>query len=113
MRLKAPKHGRMKQKATVLTPMEKKHEARLREVAEATGCLKCGRLASLHHILHMIGKRCKRDPRYQVPLCPKCHQWDDSSVHKLGGEAQFKEFHGIDLVAWAKKEWAISQEMFA
>ncbi len=76
----------------------------------AFGCLVCGLAANLHHILRLKGKRCRRDHKFVVPLC-RCHHQDKGGVHDLGGEPQFKEAYGIDLVAWAVEQWAISQKL--
>jgi len=70
------------------------------------GCLVCCLQAVPHHIMHMDGKEMRRDHRYVAPLCNTVHHnFGKYSVHILGGEAQFKEHHGIDLVAWAIDNW--------
>lgn len=81
----------------------KAEQAHLDHVA-AFGCLVCLKPANIHHIMHMLGKRCRRDHRYVVPLCRKHHQ-ETGGLHDLGGEEQFKEAYGIDLVQWAVDEW--------
>jgi hypothetical protein len=54
-----------------------------------------------HHIIHLNGQRITKDDWLIVKLCDACHVNDDASVHRLGGEAQFLERTGWDLVHWA------------
>ena len=97
--------GKTKRKAS--SKPNKPEQAHMDRII-AFGCLVCGQAANVHHIMHMLGKRCRRDHRYVVPLC-RCHHQEKGGVHDLGGEAQFKEVHDIDLVAWAIEQWEISQ----
>ncbi len=95
----------MKPKAISKSALEAAHLDRIGKMA----CVKTGRRpVVIHHIMHMPGKRCRRDHRYVVPLIPAFHNMGDNSVHGLGGEAKFKEVHGIDLVAWAVREWSVT-----
>lgn len=62
----------------------------------------CGAFAEhVHHIIHVNGQRITKDDWLVVKLCARCHQSDDASVHNLGGERQFLEHHGYDLVQLA------------
>lgn len=96
-------HGRMKRKGKAPpTADEQRHLDRVGLLP----CLKTGRRpVVVHHIMHMPGKRCRRDHRFVVPLIPEFHNMGDESVHSLGGEAQFKAKHKIDLVAEAVRLW--------
>lgn len=105
-RRKAPervKHKRMKPKAKAPpTAAERRHMDRVGQMP----CVVTGRPGTvLHHVMHMPGKRRRRDHRFVVPLIPELHNMGDQSVHALGGEARFLEVHGVDLVAWAVREW--------
>lgn len=66
---------------------------------------KCFQDSVIHHIMHMTGKRRRRDDRFIAPLCPGHHNMEKRSVHLLGGEAAFKEEFTVDLVAWAVAQW--------
>jgi endogenous inhibitor of DNA gyrase (YacG/DUF329 family) len=71
-------------------------------------CLGCGaREVELHHSLTAKGKRCRRDHRFVVPLCPACHR-GPSGVHGIGSERLFSERCGIDLGEWASFQWEAS-----
>lgn len=62
----------------------------------------CGSPAEqVHHIIHVNGQRITNDDWLVVKLCARCHQHGKQSVHRLGGERQFLETHGIDLVQLA------------
>lgn len=52
----------------------------------------------LHHIIHINGQRITKDDMLVTKLCANCHQLSDVSVHRLGGERQFLEQTGWDLV---------------
>ena len=96
--------NRMKPKAKVrATGAEARHMVRI----AAMPCAVTGtRPIHVHHILRMEGKSRRRDHRYIVPLAPHLHLASyKGSVHDLGGEPQFLEYHGIDLVAWAVRAW--------
>ena len=86
-------------------PKPKDEAAHLAWVASLPCCVTGQRPVVLHHIMHMPGKRTRRDDRYVVPLIPALHNMGDLSVHMLGSEAQFLEVHGIDLPALAVKLW--------
>ena len=59
----------------------------------------CGRVAEqVHHIIHICSQRITGDDWLVVKLCADCHVNGNESVHRLGGEAQYLECHGIDLV---------------
>jgi hypothetical protein len=62
----------------------------------------CGAPAEqVHHIIHVRGQRITKDDWLVVKLCFGCHQKDKHSIHRLGGEQQFLDVHGIDLVQTA------------
>jgi hypothetical protein len=94
-------HKRMKPKATGKTA----EEARFLDLVASLGCLICGSPASVHHIMHCAGKLKRRDHRFVVPLCQRHHQ-GMGGVHDLGGEAQFRDHWGVDLVGWAMEAWS-------
>ena len=62
----------------------------------------CGALAEhVHHIIHVNWQRITKDDWLVVKLCALCHQLGDQAVHALGGERQFLDATGFDLVALA------------
>jgi hypothetical protein len=50
-----------------------------------------------HHIIHVNGQRITKDDWLVIGLCQKCHQ-GQGGVHDSGGEAQFLNATGWDLV---------------
>lgn len=50
-----------------------------------------------HHIIHLNGQRITKDEMLVIGLCHRCHQ-GESGVHGLGGERQFMEKTGWNLV---------------
>ena len=54
-----------------------------------------------HHIIHVNRQRITKDDMLVVGLCTGCHQTGKYSVHQLGGERQFLEVTGLDLVQLA------------
>lgn len=59
----------------------------------------CGTMRDhFHHIIHLNGQRITNDDMLVIGLCDGCHQHHEQSVHKLGGERQFKQETGWDLV---------------
>lgn len=62
----------------------------------------CGRLAEHHHhIIHINGQRITKDEMLVISLCSDCHQNGENAVHRLGGERQFLEQTGWNLVELA------------
>lgn len=55
----------------------------------------------IHHIIHLNWQRITKDDWLVVKLCAACHQNSAKAVHRLGGERQFCEATGIDLVQLA------------
>jgi len=53
-----------------------------------------------HHIIHVNGQRITKDDMLVIGLCRGCHQ-GNGGVHDLGGERQFRESTGLDLVQLA------------
>lgn len=53
---------------------------------------------AVHHIIHLNGQRITKDDWLVVKLCNECHQRGKQSVHGLGGEQQFLETTGWNLV---------------
>jgi hypothetical protein len=51
-----------------------------------------------HHIIHLNNQRITKDEMLVIGLCSNCHQHGDNAVHRLGGERQFMEATGWDLV---------------
>ncbi len=59
----------------------------------------CGKpWTARHHIIHLNGQRITKDDMLVIGLCDGCHQNDRHSVHQLGGEQQFLEATGWNLV---------------
>jgi len=54
----------------------------------------------VHHIIHVNGQRITKDDWLVMKLCAACHQ-GKKGVHGLGGERQFLEETGWDLVQWS------------
>ena len=52
----------------------------------------------IHHIIHLNGQRITKDEMLVIGLCASCHQHGPQAVHKLGGEQQFLEATGWNLV---------------
>ena len=55
----------------------------------------------VHHIIHINGQRITKDDMLVMKLCAACHQQGPNAVHRLGGERQFLEQTGWDLVHWS------------
>lgn len=53
---------------------------------------------AVHHIIHLNGQRITKDDWLVHKLCKQCHQHGPNAVHRLGGERQFLERTGWDLV---------------
>lgn len=100
-------HGRMKPKAGA--PPDAEERRHLTRVAHGP-CVACGSWNDivLHHVMKCPGKIRRRDHRFVARLCAACHNMGDKSVHLLGSEAAFEAVHGVDLAAWAIREWEIS-----
>ena len=61
----------------------------------------CGRLREcFHHIIHVNWQRITKDDMLVIGLCRECHQ-GNRGVHALGGEQQYRETVGYDLVQMA------------
>jgi len=58
----------------------------------------CGAMRqSFHHIIHLNGQRFTNDDMLVIGLCQPCHQ-GNGGIHDLGGEQQFLEATGWNLV---------------
>lgn len=55
----------------------------------------------VHHIIHVNWQRITKDDWLVVKLCVACHQNGPNAVHRLGGERQYLEAMGFDLVQLA------------
>lgn len=64
-------------------------------------CVCGGPGESLHHIIHINGQRITKDDFLVVHICSECHQYGPMAVHRLGGERQFLQATGWDLVQLA------------
>jgi hypothetical protein len=106
---KLRKLGRIKEKYSP-TPnsVEKRHEGRLREMP----CIGCGAYGvDLHHtMLRVPGKRWRRDHRFQIPVCPECHQ-GTNGIHGIGNEQTWADRMGLDTAAIAYQLWMRSEEL--
>lgn len=59
----------------------------------------CGAPAEqVHHIIHVNHQRITKDDMLVVKLCADCHQHGKNAVHRLGGERQYFDATGYDLV---------------
>ena len=59
----------------------------------------CGaRSEHVHHIIHVNGQRITKDDWLVMKLCAQCHQCGPHAVHRVGGERQYLEATGYDLV---------------
>ncbi len=71
-------------------------------LANNYACQSCGAPGEhIHHINHILHQRISKDDWLVVRLCAGCHQHGETAVHRLGGERQFLEATGIDLVQLA------------
>ena len=64
---------------------------------------------AFHHIIHVNSQRITKDDRLVIGLCQPCHQ-GKGGVHDLGGERQFLESTGWNLVELAvlrRHNWEI------
>lgn len=62
-----------------------------------------------HHIIHLNGQRITKDEMLVIGLCGKCHH-GKGGVHDLGGERQFQEATGWNLVEIAvlrRHDWEV------
>jgi hypothetical protein len=108
-----PDHKRMKPvRVRQANAAEQRHWQRILE----DGCLVCGMPAEIHHVVSDGYQRLLRDNRYVAPLCPAHHRLtarDPSgiklSVEELGHLGFYQEY-GIDLWAYAQREWLRSEE---
>lgn len=64
---------------------------------EHPNCVCGGPYEQLHHITHLNGQRITKDHKLVIGLCRNCHQ-GKGGIHDLGGERQFLEATGYDLV---------------
>jgi hypothetical protein len=71
----------------------------------------CGAVRQqFHHIIHLNGQRITKDDMLVIGLCDRCHNGSKQSVHALGGERQFLQETGWDLVQLAalrRHNWEI------
>lgn len=100
-------HHRMKRARVSKTALEAQHLARL----AAMPCVATGkRPVEVHHLMKAPDKRTRRDHRWAVPLHYTMHR-GPTGVHGLGSEEKFEQEHGLApgfLIAWAKREWEIT-----
>jgi hypothetical protein len=64
-----------------------------------------------HHIIHVNRQRITKDDMLVIGLCKPCHQ-GKGGVHDLGGERQFLEATGWNLVELAvlrRHNWEVMQ----
>lgn len=75
-------------------------------------CVVCGAMRQcFHHIMHLNHQRITNDDFLVIGLCQPCHQ-GDGGVHDLGGERQFLEKTGWNLVELAvlrRHDWEIAR----
>lgn len=71
----------------------------------------CGAVRQcFHHIIHVNWQRITKDDFLVIGLCQKCHQ-GKGGVHDLGGERQFSEVTGWNLVELAvlrRHDWEVA-----
>jgi hypothetical protein len=107
-----PNHGRIKARYNP-TPnaAERRHELRL----ETLPCFGCGRfgVCAHHTMLDFPAKRWRRDHRYQLPVCPECHQ-GDNGIHGIGSEREWLASIRVseaDAISEIQRLWAESEEL--
>lgn len=77
---------------------------------EHPDCVCGGPYEQLHHIIHINHQRITKDNFLVVGLCRSCHQGKDG-IHDLGGERQFLEHTGWNLVEIAvlrRHNWEVA-----
>jgi len=87
--------------------LEQFHLQRIKEI----GCLACGQVAVIHHLLRAPKRR---SWRWTAPLCARHHNMSNDSVHLSGvGEVEwFASKDYPDIVKWAEEQWEISKGKF-
>lgn len=63
-----------------------------------------------HHIIHLNNQRITKDEMLVIGLCHRCHNGSNESVHSLGGERQFLERTGwnlVELAALRRHDWEV------
>lgn len=106
-----PNHGRIKARYNPQpNAAERRHEQRL----ESLPCFGCGRFGvSCHHtMLDFPAKRWRRDHRFQLPVCPACHQGDEG-IHGIGSEKKWLASVGIteaEAIAYMLDLWDESED---
>lgn len=99
---KLAQHKRMKRKAASAPNVaEERHMSRV----AAMGCFVCGADAEIHHAKRVADRRCARDHRYIVALCPFHHRDAKLGYHGLGNELLFEDLYGLNISARAVREW--------
>lgn len=88
--------------------VEMRHHHRVK-LRNCFGCGAPGPSECHHTLLKFEGKRWRRDHRYILPLCGKCHR-GRYGVHGIGSEALWCERNGLDAEAEVKRLWAESEE---
>jgi 5-methylcytosine-specific restriction endonuclease McrA len=76
---------------------------------EHPDCVCGARAEHHHHIIHLNNQRITKDEMLVIPLCQQCHQ-GKGGVHDLGGERQFLEQTGWNLVELAvlrRHDWEL------
>lgn len=102
-----PDHGRIKPKYNPQpNAEERRHEDRLREMP----CIGCGVFGVIAHhtMMKFPAKRWRRDHRFQLPVCEKCHV-GKGGIHDIT-EAKWAKEHRLDTAQIAQDLWADSQE---
>ena len=85
-------HRRIKEKySPTMNAREKRHKAYVKEQP----CFGCGaKPVDAHHtMLHIEGKRWRRDHAWILPACKRCHQ-GPAGIHGIGSEMAWLESIG-------------------
>lgn len=101
-------HGRIKPKySPVMSAREKKHKAFVKDQP----CFGCGasRVDAHHSMLHIEGKRWRRDHQWLLPACTNCHTGMDG-IHGIGSEGGWLASIGqTEKAAVAYMKWLWEQ----
>lgn len=60
----------------------------------------------IHHVIHVNHQRITKDDMLVIKLCEPCHR----TLHASGGDRQYGELHGLDMVHLAtlrRHDWEV------
>lgn len=88
--------------------VEMRHHHRVK-LLDCFGCGAPGPSECHHTMLAFEGKRWRRDHRFILPVCPRCHR-GRYGIHGIRSEAVWCERNGLDSEAEVKRLWALSED---